>query len=150
MGTRVDRLVHDFQEGPASVRNAIRLIVAATIVTTVAGGVAVRIFDHKDFHNIGDAMWWALQTVTTVGYGDITPKTAVGRLIGSLVLLYSVAFLTILTAAITTTFIERARTQRQTALGHADPTIARLDDIVERLDRLEQRLAPGDDAGLQR
>jgi len=145
MGSRVDRLVHDFQEGPASVRNAIRLIVVATIITTVAGGVAVRIFDHKDFHGMGDAMWWALQTVTTVGYGDITPKTVVGRIIGSLVLLYSVAFLTILTAAITTSFIERARAQRQAALGHEDPMIARLDDIAERLDRVERRLTPGDD-----
>jgi voltage-gated potassium channel Kch len=138
--------VHSFQEGPASVRNAIRLIVAATIVTTVLGGVAVRIFDHKDFHSLGDALWWALQTVTTVGYGDITPKTVVGRVIGSAVLLYSVAFLTILTAAITTSFIERARAQRQPARpGHDDPVVARLDDIVERLDRVEQRLAARDD-----
>jgi voltage-gated potassium channel Kch len=141
--------VHDFRDGPASVRNAIRLIVVATIVTTLAGGLLVRIFDHKDFHTIGDAMWWALQTVTTVGYGDITPKTGVGRLIGALVLLYSVAFLTILTAAITTTFIERARNQRQAASLHEDPVIARLDGIAERLDRLEQRLAPGDEAGVQ-
>jgi voltage-gated potassium channel len=145
MGSRVDRLVHEFQEGPASVRNAIRLIVVATIITTLIGGVLVRIFDHKDFHSLGDAMWWALQTVTTVGYGDITPKNTVGRVIGSLVLLYSVAFLTILTAAITTSFIERARAQRQAVLGHEDPVIARLDDIAERLDRLEQALAPGDD-----
>jgi len=58
VGARVDRLVKDFQEVPASVRNAIRLIVAATIVTTVAGGVLVRIFDPKDFHGLGDAMWW--------------------------------------------------------------------------------------------
>jgi len=140
MGARVDRLVKDFQEGPASVRNAIRLIVAATIITTVLGGVLVRIFDPKDFPNLGVAMWWSLQTVTTVGYGDVTPKTAVGRLIGSLVLLYSVAFLTILTAAITTSFIERARTQRQAAAGREDPVVARLDDIATRLDRLEQRL----------
>ena len=55
------------------------------------------------------------------------------------------AFLTILTAAITTSFIERARSQRQAVLGHEDPVIARLDDIAERLDRLERRLAPGDD-----
>jgi len=140
MGARVDRLVKDFQQGPASVRNAIRLIVAATILTTVAGGVAVRIFDPKDFHNMGDAMWWSLQTVTTVGYGDITPKTVVGRLIGSLVLLYSVAFLTILTAAITTSFIQRARNQRQAEAPHEDPVLARLEQIAARLDRLEQRL----------
>ncbi|MBV8159741.1 MAG: two pore domain potassium channel family protein [Acidimicrobiia bacterium] len=144
-GRRVDRLVKNLQEGPASVRNAIRLIVAATILTTFAGAAAIRIFDHKDFPNLGVAMWWALQTVTTVGYGDVTPKNAVGRLIGSLVLVYAVAFLTILTATITTSFIERARRKRQNALGHEDPVIARLDDIADRLERLERRLAvPGD------
>jgi len=147
VGSRVDRLVHEFQEGPASVRNAIRLIVVATIITPLIGGVLVRLFDHKDFHTLGDAMWWALQTVTTVGYGDITPKSTVGRVIGSLVLLYSVAFLTILTAAITTSFIERARTQRRTEGGHEDPVIARLDDIASRLDRLEQRLPADEDRG---
>lgn len=144
MGPRIDNFVHKIGEGPASVQNAIRLIVAATVVATVAGGVLVRIFDHKDFHTLSDAMWWALQTVTTVGYGDITPKTGVGRLIGSLVLLYSVAFFTILTAAIATSFIERARTQRQAAAGHEDPVLGRLDDIAARLERLEQQLATDD------
>jgi voltage-gated potassium channel Kch len=145
VGPRVDDYVHKIGEGPASVHNAIRLIVAATVVATVAGGVLVRIFDHKDFHTLSDAMWWALQTVTTVGYGDITPKTGVGRAIGSVVLLYSVAFFTILTAAIATSFIERARTQRQAAAGHEDPVLARLDDIVVRLERLEQRLTANEE-----
>jgi len=82
--------------------------------------------------------------VTTVGYGDITPKTVVGRLIGSFVLLYSVAFLTILTAAITTSFIERARTQRRAEAPHQDPVLARLDQITARLDRLDERLSAED------
>ena len=145
MGPRLERLGHSYLEGPASVRNAIRLIVVATALTTVVGAVLVRLFDHKDFHDIGTALWWALQTVTTVGYGDITPKTWVGRAIGSFVILYAVAFLTILTAAITTSFIERARAQRQAALGHEDPMIARLDDIAARLERLEQKLGTSDD-----
>jgi voltage-gated potassium channel len=148
MGPRLERLGHSYLEGPASVRNAIRLIVVATALTTVVGAVLVRLFDHKDFHDIGTALWWALQTVTTVGYGDITPKTWVGRAIGSAVILYAVAFLTILTAAITTSFIERARAQRQAALGHEDPMVARLDDIVDRLERLERRLDPDGRAGV--
>jgi voltage-gated potassium channel len=148
VGSRADRFVHRVGEGPASVRNAIRLIVVATILTTIAGGIAVRVFDHKDFPDLGNAMWWSLQTVTTVGYGDITPKTWLGRFIGSLVLLYSVAFMSILIAAITTSFIERARAQRQAALGHEDPMIARLDDIADRLERLERRLDPDGRAGV--
>ena len=144
MHPRGASIVKNFQKGPVSVRNALRLIVAATVITTIAGGLAVWIFDRHDFPNFGTALWWSLQTVTTVGYGDVVPKSGAGRIIGSVVLVYSVGFLTILTAAITTSFIERARAQRQAALGHEDPVIKRLDDIAARLDRLEQRLASED------
>jgi len=120
------------------VRNAIRVIVAATIVTTIVGALLVWLFDRRDFTTFGDALWWALQTVTTVGYGDVTPKSGVGRLIGGAVLLYAVAFLTIPTATITTSFIERARSERAGADNESLPH--RLDDIVSRLDRLEQLL----------
>ncbi len=134
----VSRRLAAFLTGPASVRNAIRVIVAATVVMTVVGALLVWLFDRRDFSNFGDALWWALQTVTTVGYGDVTPKNGVGRVIGGAVLLYSLAFLAILTAIITTSFIERARSERPGA--DKDPVSERLDDIVSRLDRLEQLL----------
>jgi voltage-gated potassium channel len=125
-----------FREGPASVRNAIRVVVAASILTTIAGGVLAWLFDRQDFATIGDAMWWSLQTVTTVGYGDITPKTVPGRLIGAAYLLYAVAFLTILSAAITTSLIERRRREGGPDVG-IDAVLQRLDDITARLDRIE-------------
>ena len=78
-------------------------------------------------------------TFTTLGYGDVTPTRGIGRIIGSVVLLYSVAFLTILTAAITTSFVDRARVQRQ-GTPDARTTNALLEDIVARLDALERRL----------
>jgi voltage-gated potassium channel Kch len=53
-----------------------RLIIVATVVTTVAGGLLVYAFDRKDFANLGDAFWWSIQTVTTVGYGDVTPSSS--------------------------------------------------------------------------
>ena len=53
-------------------------------------------------------MWWAIQTVTTVGYGDVTPKAVAGRIVGTFVMLEGIAFLAIITAAITSTFVARA------------------------------------------
>ena len=90
------RSMHDFVEGPPSARRAMRVITLATISTTLVAGTAVWLFDRRDFPTFGDALWWALQTVTTVGYGDVTPKHAVGRIIGGVVLMYAVAFLSIL------------------------------------------------------
>ena len=135
-----------FFRGPVSARNAIRVIVVATAVMTVVGAVLVRVLDRADFPTMGDALWWSLQTVTTVGYGDITPKTPVGRAVGAVVVLYSVGFLAILTASITTSFMERARRQRGDEHGRdLAAVLERLDDIAARLDRLEG--GPGRGAG---
>ena len=95
-------------------------------------------------------MWWALQTVTTVGYGDVIPQTVIGRLVGAAVMLESIAFISIITAAITSTFVSRARRERLARKGPdaAQPEDAdlaevsrRLHDIASRLDRIEGALA---------
>jgi voltage-gated potassium channel len=87
-------------------------------------------------------MWWAMQTVTTVGYGDVTPKNVGGRLVASLVMLEGIAFVAIVTAAITSTFVARAERERgldQRSLVGAQEAWAdaRFAELAERLDRLE-------------
>jgi voltage-gated potassium channel Kch len=90
-------------------------------------------------------MWWSLQTVTTVGYGDVTPTNAPGKIVGAFVMLEGLAFLAIVTAAITSTFVTRAEAQRD-AEGQAkedladDRLDARLLDLSDRMDRVERLL----------
>ena len=55
-------------------RRAAGIIAVFTVVITVAGGVLERFLDHQEYPTIGKGLWFALQTVTTVGYGDVTPK----------------------------------------------------------------------------
>ena len=101
----------------------------------------MRFFDHSEFSSIGDGLWWALQTVTTVGYGDIVPENTIGRLVGAVVMLEGIAFLTIVTAVITSTFIERAR--RESLLSDesgAGQLLEKMRSIDERLQRIEQQL----------
>jgi len=102
-----------FLREPVSVRNAASVIVVATLVVVVAGGVAIRILDHHEYTSIWMGMWWALQTVTTVGYGDVTPTSTAGRIVGALVMLEGIAFLAIVTAAITSTFVTHAKREQQ-------------------------------------
>jgi voltage-gated potassium channel len=142
----IERRTTRFLSEPPSVRTAAGVIVTATAVVVVAGGVLIRLLDHDEYSNIWVGMWWALQTVTTVGYGDVTPKNPSGRFIAILVMLQGIAFLAITTAAITSTFVARATKERD--LAHAadedDAEVrieARLEGIDQRLERLEKMLS---------
>ena len=124
-----------FLSAPLSVRSAVAVIVSATAVVVVLAGVAMRFLDHSEYSNVWVGMWWALQTVTTVGYGDVTPRHVTGRIVGAVVLLYGIGFLTITIAAITSTFVTRAEREQGVALSRDD-----LDAVSARLDRIEQQL----------
>jgi voltage-gated potassium channel len=131
----VERRMSKFLREPPAVRTAAAVIVSATAVVVVAGGVLMRVFDHSEYANVWVGMWWALQTVTTVGYGDVTPHHRIGRAIAAFAMLEGIAFLTIVTAAITSTFVARAAKQEG-----VDTMEAQLADIAQRLERIEELL----------
>jgi voltage-gated potassium channel len=119
---------------------AATIIAGASLLMTVSAGVAARLLDKKDFTSLRDAMWWALQTVTTVGYGDVVPNNTVGRLIGAILMLNGIALLTVVTAGVTAMLIEQSRRRRSTS---DDPVLARLERIESQLSELSSRLPPG-------
>jgi voltage-gated potassium channel Kch len=117
------------------------VIVTTTAAVVVLGGVLMRVLDHEEYPNIWVGMWWALQTVTTVGYGDVTPRNPSGRIIAAAVMLEGIAFVTIAVAAITSVFVSRAARERGIAEDQAEERIeAKVDRIDQRLARLEQLL----------
>ena len=69
----------------------------------LVGGVIVWVFDRRDFPDLGGALWYTLQTVTTVGYGDKVPTEGIGRLVEEAVMVVAVALIAILTASVTST-----------------------------------------------
>jgi voltage-gated potassium channel len=125
-----------FLQRPATVRSAARVIVSTSVLIVVAAGVAMWLLDGKEFPDLGVAMWWAVQTVTTVGYGDVTPKDTVGRIIASFLMLEGVALIAVVTAAITSTFVTRARRDR----AGTDPVDEQIEQVLARLDRIEELL----------
>jgi voltage-gated potassium channel len=141
----IERRMSRFLREPPSVRMAASVIVTATAVVVVVGGVLMRVLDHEEYSNIWVGMWWAIQTVTTVGYGDVTPKHTSGRIVAVFVMLEGIAFLTIIIAAITSTFVARAERELEAAeatqADDAEERIeVRLDELAARLDRLEALL----------
>jgi voltage-gated potassium channel len=113
-----------------------RYLAFATALVSVGSGVLVWAIDRRDFHTLGDALWWAIVTLATVGYGDIVPTTAWGRVVGSVVIVFGVTFLSVLTATITSSFVSAAQEER----AEGDDTRAVLDEIRERLRAIEERL----------
>ena len=113
-------------------RRAVFLISGVTIVMAVAGGILIRLLDKKDFSSIGEGLWWSLQTVTTVGYGDIVPNTTEGRIIAGLVMLTGIAFIAVITASVTAALIEGAR---------RDQREQNLEKVTGALHQVEARLA---------
>ncbi len=123
------------------------------VLLALVGAVVIRIVDEHDFPSLGLALWWSLQTVTTVGYGDIVPTTAVGRVVGGAELVLAVSFIAFLTAGVTSVVIERSRVkadaaQREQRAQHQRAVIdalaetrAVLAGIDTRLDAIEAKLS---------
>ena len=123
---------------PLTVRRAAGVIASITVLATVISAVAIHFTDPKNFPDIGDGLWWAVQTVTTVGYGDLVPTSTTGRLVGAFVMVIGIGFLTVITASITSAFVEAAR--RRLEGGRTDALSAKLDQISARLDAIEAGL----------
>ena len=142
----LERQMTKFLREPPSIRLAASVIVTATAAVVVGGGALMRVLDHREYASIWVGMWWAIQTVTTVGYGDVTPQHTIGRIVAAFVMLEGIAFLAIVTAAITSSFVARAALEHDQAEAEQEQAAearaeARFDDLASRLDRIEVMLA---------
>src|SRR5262245_20052655 len=138
---------------PALIDREVRRIVNARSVTVglaltflglaFLGAIAARIGDPHDCSSMGEALWWALQTVTTVGYGDVVPTTRVGQLVGAAVMVFSISFVAFLTAGVTSTVIQREQAGQREPAGDtldAERIVDALADVTQALNALDKRL----------
>jgi voltage-gated potassium channel Kch len=100
-------------------------------------GTLMWLLDNEDFPRLGPALWWAVATVTTVGYGDVVPREPHGRLLASLLMLLGFATLSLLTGTIASALV--ARQHGRTASTERE-LVAALERVERRLEELEARL----------
>jgi voltage-gated potassium channel len=102
-------------------------------VGSVAIGFAVmmRLVDSEDFPTLGLALWWAVSTVTTVGYGDVVPTTTEGRAIAALLMVVGYASLSLLTGIVASLLVQERSEQ-----AHKEELV----EIGKRLAEVEQLL----------
>ncbi|WP_458743403.1 ion transporter [Candidatus Nitrosocosmicus sp. T] len=118
------------------IRNRLLYIVLLSMITVTAGAFTMYVVEHNapgsKITNLGDAVWWAVVTVTTVGYGDVYPVTFEGRVIATIIMIIGIAILGILISTLGAQFIEsKIKNQRR----KDENNIKLL--IKDKIDRLE-------------
>jgi hypothetical protein len=144
--TRITRAFVRFQNNPSSVRYAAAAIISTIVVLVVLGAVMMRLLASEQYDTFGDALWFTLQTVTTVGYGDNTPTSGEGRVVATIVMLVSIGLISVITAAVTSMFIRSVGRDEQEADRRVlAETLARIESKLaeahERLERIEHGAA---------
>jgi voltage-gated potassium channel len=124
---RLAALLNRFASTVKSIFNSkgLRFIVYATIGIVLFFGFLFYISEPA-VQTYSDGLWWALVTITTVGYGDITPLTNLGRIIASALMIMGIGFIATITAAVSSYFIS--------SFGDRDIT---MNDLAKKLDKLE-------------
>ncbi|MFN2169895.1 MAG: ion transporter [Candidatus Promineifilaceae bacterium] len=90
----------------------------------------------------GDAMWWSLVTMSTVGYGDEVPVTPPGRIIGSFMIVIGVALFTSITSYLASNFAGRgSRKERRQQFELAKKNQEHLEELLQRVLALEEKIA---------
>ena len=118
------------------IRNRLLFVVLLSMITVTAGAFTMYVVEHNapdsKITNLGDAVWWAVVTVTTVGYGDVYPVTFEGRVIATAIMIIGIAILGILISTLGAQFIEsKMKMQRR----KDENNIKLL--IKDKIDRLE-------------
>jgi voltage-gated potassium channel len=116
-----------------TLRKAVGLIVTVASVLAIAAAVLERLIDPA-FETFPEALWFAVTTVSTVGYGDYVPESGAGRVVAAALMITGLGLIPVLTSvAVSILVAQRSREEREEALREVK-------QILERLDSLDRRL----------
>jgi voltage-gated potassium channel len=144
---RLARLVAFATKGVSEARSILRrrglswVLLIVLVLNLVAAALVMtfeRDMPNGNISSYPDALWWAVTTITTVGYGDRFPMSPAGRGVAVVLMVSGIALFGIITASIAAYFVEQKADQQDQDLA------ARLDRILERLDAIEAKLATGE------
>ena len=138
-GTRLTRYLERRVE-----RKGLRPRLAAAVIAIfwLAGiaifGVVEHLVEPEAFETVWLGMWWATQTVTTVGYGDVVPDDAAGQLIASVLMIGGLSFFAVITGVITSGFVARAQAERRA--DPDDPVMLQLAQMSAELEAVREEV----------
>lgn len=131
----VSRLEDRLQRGVERLTlfRAVRMVATVALTLAIVAAILELLVD-SGINGFGNALWWAIVTVTTVGYGDVVPETSIGRVIAGALMLAGVSAIPITTSLVVSVFITRIQAKQ-----HEQDAVERA-EVVARLERIEQAL----------
>ena len=112
---------------------AVSVVVLVALALTFGAALLVRLVEPDTFTSFGDALWWAVATVSSTGYGDLAPETGAGRAVGATVMVTALTLVPAITAVVTALLV-RKREEELRIVPPAHPD--ELHELLERLHRL--------------
>ncbi|HEY7345646.1 MAG TPA: potassium channel family protein [Gaiella sp.] len=112
---------------------AVRMVAFVALSLAFIAAVLERLVDPA-MGNFADALWWAIVTVTTVGYGDVIPTSSAGRIIAGFLMVAGVSAIPITTSLVVSVFVSRAQAQQRARDAEMR------EELMARLERIERSL----------
>ena len=138
------RVIHEFATRRAE--SALYVTVLLALLVIMFGSLAVYAFEARapdsNIKSGGDAAWWSLVTITTVGYGDRFPTSSGGRLVGIITMVFGIGLFGVFTSVLAANFLappKQEESEMPATRGDVAQLLDELKQVNERLDRLEKR-----------
>jgi len=112
-------------------------VVLLAFATVLLGAIGIYVVEdgvNPSIHTFGDALWWGMVTVTTVGYGDVSPVTLEGRLIAVVLMLTGIGVIGVFTATVASFFVEAQHEQTAEVSVRLTVLETKIDQILQRLE----------------
>jgi voltage-gated potassium channel len=119
------RLLRAFETG-----RIVPFLVLSITMLVIVFGVLMWLVDREDFPTLGLALWWAVSTVTTVGYGDVVPEQPAGRFVATGLMIIGFASLSLLTGIVASLLVQRRLPAQD------DSSLARVEERLAEVERL--------------
>ena len=118
---------------------AFGLVAGVTTAAVLLGGWLIATLEPERFEHPGEGFWWAITTITTVGYGDLVPATAGGRILAAGLMLLGFAALAFVTATMASIIVGEVKAEERLLEREESEILALLTELNDRLARLEER-----------